>query len=54
MISLYDGQITDLLGPNYRQDTEVQCLSHAIREGMRVLLNYKDRALVFADIDHMQ
>ena len=54
MISLYDGQITDLLGPNYRRDEEVQCLSHAIREGMRVLLNYKDRALVYADIDHMK
>ena len=54
MINLYDGQITDLLGPLYKSDTEVKCLSHAIRAGMRVLLEYKDRALVFADIDNMQ
>lgn len=53
MIDLYNGQITDLLGPNYRQDKEVQCLSHAIREGMRVLLAYKERAMVYASIDTM-
>ena len=53
MISLYDGQLTDLLGPNFRQDVEVQALSHALREGMRLLLKYKERALVYASIDTM-
>ena len=54
MISLYDGQITDLLGPNCQQDTEVQCLIYVIREGMRVLLDHKDRALIYAGVDSMQ
>lgn len=54
MISLYDGQMSDLLGPNYRSDPEVIALSHAIQAGMQVLLKYKDRALIFASIDSMQ
>ena len=54
MINLYDGQLADLLGPNFREDIEVQCLSRAIRKGMQLLLEYKDRAMVYASIDTMQ
>ena len=38
MISLYNGQPADLLGPNYRRDPEVKALSYAIQQGMQLLL----------------
>lgn len=54
MISLYDGQVLNLLAPNYRADPEVQALSFAIQQGMRTLLNYAARAAVYTDIDNMR
>lgn len=51
MIDLYNGELLNLLGPNYRADPEVQALSHALKQGMRVLLDHKDRATVYAGID---
>lgn len=53
MISYYDGQITDLLGPNFKQDIEVQALSFAIREGTRMLQKYAQNAVVYSGIDNL-
>ena len=51
MISFYDGQLTDLLGPNYRADPEVQALSYAIREGTRLLYDYTQLVYIYSNID---
>ena len=54
MISLYNGQPADLLGPNYRRDPEVKALSYAIQQGMQLLLRYAPRGMVYADLDNLQ
>lgn len=51
MINFYDGQITDLLGPNYSADPEVQALSYAIREGTRLLYQYTQLIYIYSNID---
>lgn len=51
MINFYDGQLTDLLGPNYKADPEVQALSYAIREGTRLLYEYAQRMYIYSNID---
>lgn len=53
MISLYDGQLSDLLGAYYKKDTKIQALSHALREGMRLMMHYSDKAAVYTDISNM-
>lgn len=52
MISFYDGQITDLLSPYFKNDPKTQALSLAIRDGYRLLYKYTGRAQVYADIDN--
>lgn len=39
MIDFRDGELVNLLGPNYRSDPEVAALSYAIKQGMGVLLD---------------
>lgn len=51
MIKYYDGLITDLLGPNYRADPEVQALAYAIRAGTRLLFEYIAKIAIYYNID---
>lgn len=51
MINFYDGQLTDLLGPNFRADPKVQALSAALREGSRLLWDYSRFIYIYANID---
>ena len=51
MISLYEGQITDIMPLNYAQDPEIIALSYAIQYGMQLLLDHARRAVIYADID---
>ena len=53
MIKYIDGELANLLGPNYRADPEVQALSYAIKQGMLKVLEYRERALVYASIDSL-
>lgn len=53
VIKYIDGELTNLLGPNYRADPEVQALSYAIKQGMLKVLEYRERALVYANIDSL-
>lgn len=53
VIKYIDGELANLLGPNYRADPEVQALSYAIKQGMLKVLEYRERALVYANIDSL-
>ena len=48
--SFKDGLLSDLLGGPYKTDPEVQALSYAIREGIRLVIKYTDRATVMGDL----
>lgn len=48
--SFKDGLLSDLLGGPYKTDPEVQALSYAIREGIRLVIKYTDRATVMGNL----
>ncbi|MCD8294690.1 MAG: phage tail protein [Clostridia bacterium] len=51
MIRLYDGEILDLLPPSIKDDTEVKCISYAIKAEFRRIMDEADRTLTMAMID---
>ncbi len=53
MIKLYDGQITDLLPEKIAKDTDTRCLSFAIQQEHRRLLDLTDRTRTLSVIDEL-
>jgi phage tail P2-like protein len=53
MINYYNGQLTDLLPHNITDDPGIQALSFALREGTRLLYNYKEICFVYCSIETM-
>jgi len=51
MISLYDGQLTDILPPNFKNDHKVIALSHAIQKLTQHLLDQIRKTAIYATID---
>lgn len=51
MISYYDGQLADILPSILKEDPAVQALSHALRQGTRLLYRYSQRLYLYSGID---
>ena len=53
MISLYDGEIMDLLPEPFKSDPDVIAISYAIKRAVGVMLENAKKLHLYADIDHM-
>ena len=53
MISLYDGQITDLLPWKIAQSTEVRCISYAVQQEHQRMLRLAAHTRTMAVIDEL-
>lgn len=53
MISLFDGQITDILPISLKYNPEVQALSYAISNSNKRILNYAKKISLYAAIDEL-
>lgn len=53
MISLYDGEIIDLLPEPFKSDPDVIAISYAIKRAAGAMLENAKKLLLYSDIDHM-
>lgn len=53
MISLYDGEIIDLLPEPFKSDPDVIAISYAIKQAAGAMLENAKKLLLYSDIDHM-
>lgn len=53
MINLYDGQITDILPENIKDDVQVQALSHAIGQANQKLMDYAKLSIIDTAINEL-
>ncbi len=53
MISLYDGQFTDILPGNLKDSAEVQALSYAVSKTMQKLLTCSQKVMLYSAIDSL-
>lgn len=53
MISLYDGEIIDLLPEPFKSDPDVIAISYAIKRAVGVMLENAKKLPLYSDIDHM-
>ena len=51
MIDYYQGQLTDILPANFTQNPKMKAMSHALRQGCRMLYQYTRRLYVHTALD---